>query len=287
MPGRGFRQPRMRLLKIDRTDSWIERAIDLSDAGILVGGRSVSLGIARRFIEAGKPVLPIPFTGGGSRHVFEEVLRTWSDAPVPGLSQGQFLRLAVPWINDSGPLANLLLGTLAETRDIFISYRRRDTALASGRLHADLVDHFGKQRVFFDIEGILPSAEWRGEIGRAIAACKVGIVVIGPEFLTRDPSGLRHLHDEDDVVRHELSLLLEARKRILPVLVEGAQLPAIDALPEELKRLVDHQAPSIDNANWKATLASMIEAIEDVLESKELGSSGGAAGPPPEELAGE
>lgn len=268
MPGRGFRAPRQCIRKLGGTGEWIERAIELAGAGIMVGGRAGSLGIARRFIDAGKPVLPIPFVGAGSRDVFEEILRTWGDAPVPGLSQAQFLRLAVPWINDTGPLANLLLGTLAETRDIFISYRRGDCATAAGRLHADLVDHFGDRRVFFDLHGILPSAQWKTTIEQAIADCRVGIVVIGPEFCARDARGRVRLQDCDDVVRHELSLLLAGEKTILPVLVGGAQLPALDDLPHELKALVNYQAPTLDNANWKTTIRAMIEAIEVALKPR-------------------
>lgn len=268
LPGRGFGAPPRCIRRLDRTDEWIEQAIALAGAGIMVGGRSGSLGIARRFIDAGKPVLPIPFVGGGSRDVFEEILRTWGDAPVPGLSQTQFLRLAVPWINDTGPLANLLLGTLAETQDIFISYRRSDSAMAAGRIHADLVEHFGDRRVFFDLHGILPSAQWKARIEQAIAACRVGIVVIGPEFSAREANGRVRLHDSDDVVRRELSLLLAGGKTILPVLVGGAQLPAMGDLPHELKPLVNYQAPSLDNANWGTTMQAMIGAIEAALRPR-------------------
>jgi hypothetical protein len=269
MPGRGFSAPRSCVCRLDRTDAWIERAMDIAGAAIMIGGRrSGSLTIARRFIDAGKPVLPIPFVGGESRNIFEEILRTWNDAPVPGLSQAQFLRLAVPWINDTGPLANLLLGTLAATQDIFISYRRSDTEMAAGRLHADLVDHFGDRRVFFDLHGILPSAQWKQTIKQAIDACKVGIVVIGPQFLAREEGGQIRLHDRDDVMRHELSLLMAGQKTILPVLVGGAQLPAVHDLPHELKPLVNYQAPSFDNANWTETVRTMIDAIEMALRPR-------------------
>lgn len=272
-PGRGFAAPQECCQRLDSREAWIERAIDLAGAAVMVGGRRTgSLGIARRFIDAGKPVLPIPFVSGRSRDVFEEILRTWAEAPVPGVTQAQFLRLAVPWINETGPLANLLLGTLAQTQDIFISYRRSDSALAAGRLHADLVDHFGAKRVFFDQHGIVPSAQWLPTIERAIAACKVGVIVIGPDFLAAANGGPRRLDASDDVLREELTQLLAGRKRtILPVLVGGARLPTEDELPLPLKRLVEYQAPSLDNGNWVMSLRTMIAAIEAAL------APGGAA----------
>jgi hypothetical protein len=263
MPGRGFDAPPRCVCKLDRTETWLERAMDLTGAVIMVGGRRRgSLRIAHRFIDAGKPVLPIPFVGGESRKVFEEILRTWVEAPVPGLSQAQFLRLAVPWISDTGPLVNLLLGTLAETKDIFISYRRDDSGMAAGRLNADLVDHFGDHRVFFDLHGIEPADRWMPTIEEAIDACKVGIVVIGPQFLAPAEDGQARLHDPHDVVRKELTQLIGGRKAILPVLIGGARLPTEDQLPEPLKPLLESQALSLDNRTWATTVRAILDAIE-------------------------
>jgi hypothetical protein len=265
LPGRGFDAPSECVERLNRTGEWIERAIAAAGAAVMIGGRAGALEIAQRFIDAGKPVFPIPFAGGESRHVFHTILQTWEEAPVPGLSQSQFLRLAVPWINDTGALTNLLLGTLADAPDIFISYRRTDTGMAAGRLYADLVEHFGRERVFLDLHGIVPSAEWRASIERAIARCKVGIVVIGPRWLAEEGSGRVRLLQQDDVVRHELAALLGGAKAILPVLVDGAQLPPADALPPELQPLLEFQAPALNNANWDAVVRQMIGAIEQAL----------------------
>jgi hypothetical protein len=268
MPGAGFRAPPACVLRLETKAAWIERAMDLAGAVVMVGGRRRgSLAIARRFIDAGKPVLPIPFVGGESRSTFEEILRTWRDAPVPGLSQGQFLRLAVPWISDTGTLANLLLGTLASRQDIFVSYRRSDGAWPAGRLHADLVEHFGPRRVFFDLHAIAPSAQWLQTIETAAAGCRVGIVVIGPDFLASRPDGTRRLDDPHDVMRLELTRLVDGGKTILPVLIGDTPLPTAEALPEALRPLLRHQARTLGNDGWGATVQLMIDAIEAVLKN--------------------
>lgn len=265
LPGEGFAAPAEGTVRLSDYDEWIEQAIGRAGAAVMIGGRSGSLAIARRFIDAGKPVLPIPFAGGESREVFHEILRTWGEAPVPGLSQTQFLSLAVPWINSTGPLARLLQGTLAAQADIFISYRRADTGMAAGRLRDDLIEHFGARRVFMDLHGIDPSADWRETIGAAIAACKVGVVLIGHGFMAGDAQGRPRLWDEGDVLRFELASLLAGQKRILPLLVDDAPLPAEDALPEALRPLLRYQTPRIDNANWQAVSAAVVRAIEAVL----------------------
>jgi len=162
-------------------------------------------------------------------------------------------------------LPGLLLGTLAERADIFISYRRADTGMAAGRLRDELIEHFGSRRVFMDLHGIDPSADWRETIGAAIAACKVGVVLIGQGFMAADAQGRPRLYDEGDVLRFELESLLASHKRILPVLVDDAQLPAEDALPEGLRPLLRYQAPRINNANWQAVSAAVVGACEAVL----------------------
>jgi hypothetical protein len=67
------------------------------------------------------------------------------------------------------------------------------------------------------------------------------------------------------VLRREVSLLCAGGKTILPVLVGGARVPASSDLPHDLRPLVDHQAPSLDNMNWRATVQAMIDAIEAAL----------------------
>ena len=252
LPGKGFPAPEASTERLASKRERIERAITLAGAGVMIGGRSGALGIAERFIDAGKPVLPIPFVGGESRNVFDAILRTWDAAPVPGLSQSQFLRLAIPWISDTGALATLLLGTLSETADVFVSYRRSDSGLAAGRLHGDLVDQFGKRRIFMDLHGIAPSADWLATIDAAVTASKIGIVIIGPNWLATDAGGHTRLSDSTDIVRRELRGLLDGRKRLLPVLMGGAQLPPSRghagraASPERASSDTDRQRQLVD-----------------------------------------
>lgn len=264
VPGWAYPAPRDSVIRLKNFDDWIEEAITRADAAVMIGGRRGALQIARRFIDAGKPVFPVPFARGQSTHVFQDILRTWCDAPVPGLTRNQFLQLALPWTSGTGALANLLLGTLADRPDVFISYRRTDTGMAAGRLHADLVEHFGDKRVFMDLENIEPSDTWQESIGRAIESCSVGIVLIGPRWL-EGPSGTSRLRDENDVLRKEISGLLARRKAVIPVLTEGASLPVPEALPEPLQGLLHVQATALDNGNWAMVVGDMVRKIEQVL----------------------
>ena len=50
---------------------------------------------------------------------------------------------------------------------IFVSYRRATTANAAGRLADRLMDHFGEEQVFVDVNAIEPGVDWVDIIGGA------------------------------------------------------------------------------------------------------------------------
>lgn len=283
LPWPGFRAPPECRIAVPNVEAWKREALARSHAAVMVAGRHGTLDIARRFIERGCPVFPLPFTGGNSDSVFQDILKTWQGYPVPGLSRTQFLRLAEPWVIGTGALANLLRGTLAETHDVFISYRRSDAPAAAGRIASDLAEHFGQRRVFLDIHGIAPSRAWDQSIEGALQRCKAGVVVIGRNWLAPGPDGrATRLNDEDDIVRKEIAELLRARKAVFPVLVEGAKLPEASELPESLQPLLHFQATTIDNGGWGVTMHLLISEIGAVIQSAEqrgldTASSPGAA----------
>ena len=272
LPFAGYAAPKACRVAVSDVESWKREAIARCDAAVMVGGGRGALDIAMRVIAQGRPIFPLPFLGGvtgNSDEVFRQILRTWDGYPVPGVSRAQFLRLAEPWVVGTGPLRNLLRGTLAETPDIFVSYRRNDAPAAAGRLASALGEHFGSRRVFLDIQGIAPSQAWDATIEGALAACKAGVVVIGRAWLQPRRDGtLPRLQDDGDIVRSEIAALLAKRKAIFPVLVESAPLPQAEQLPGELGALLRFQAISIGNGDWDTTVALLIREIESVIEHR-------------------
>jgi len=260
-------------IRVHTLEDWKRQALAHSHAAVLVGGGRGALDLARRFIERGRPVFPLPFMGGltgNSDFAFREILKTWDTHPVPGLSRSQFLQLAEPWVSGTGPLANLLRGTLAETPDVFISYRRSDAPAAAGRIAHDLEEHFGQRCVFLDIQDIAPSQAWDQSIDGAIASCKAGVIVIGRRWLAADPSDHKpRLFREDDVVRREIDRLIMEKKAVFPVLVEGATLPEASELPQDLRSLLRFQATAIDNAGWQVTMKRLVREVEQVIRNSE------------------
>ncbi len=254
---------------VTSVEAWKGEAVARCDAAVMVGGGRGALDIAQRCIAHGKPVFPLPFHGGltgNADSVFQAILRGWGDHPVPGLSRGQFLRLAEPWVLGTGPLGTLLRGTLADVPEVFVSYRRSDAPSAAGRLAAALQEQLGRRRVFLDLEGIRPAQAWADSIDAALQHCHVGVVVIGPHWLaSASDGGPARLHRSGDVVRHEVAQLLASGKPVLPVLVDGARLPEADALPADLALLPRLQALSIGHGDWDVMFGQLMRSIDAAL----------------------
>ncbi len=279
-PWPGYAAPAECRVPVSTVEAWKCEALARSHAAVMVGGGRGALEIARRFIERGRPVFPLPFMGGLTGNAdlaFREILKTWDSHPVPGLSLGQFLQLGLPWVSGAGPLSKLLRGTLADFPDVFISYRRSDAPAAAGRIAHDLEEHFGQRRVFLDVQDIAPSRAWEGAIAGALERARAGVVVIGRNWLAPAPGEDRpRLFDEHDVVRSEIMGLIDGGKAVFPVLVEGASLPDATALPEALRPLLRLQASTIDNPGWGATMTRLIRELERVIRDAEARERGQA-----------
>ena len=126
---------------------------------------------------------------------------------------------------------------------IFISYRREDSAGHTGRLFDRLSDHFGLDQVFMDVDTIAPGRNFVDAVRQAVGGCDGLVAIIGREWLAISAAtGGRRLDDEGDLVRLEVATALERGIRVIPVLVQGTQMPGADDLPEALKELASLNA---------------------------------------------
>ena len=149
---------------------------------------------------------------------------------------------------------------------IFISYRRDDAPGYAGRLYDRLTAHFGAERVFMDVQGIEPGVDFVDAIERALGSCKILIVLIGKDWLAIDSAGRRRLDDPADFVRLETATALARGIRVVPVLVEGAEMPRADQLPTDLLPLVRRQAVELSHKQWDATSTELIRTLEKILD---------------------
>ncbi len=152
--------------------------------------------------------------------------------------------------------------------NIFINYRREDTAGYAGRLFDRLSQHF-PGRLFMDIDTIEPGVDFAEVIDQAVSCCEVLIVMIGREWLNiTDAAGRRRLENPADFVRLEVAAALERDIRVIPVLVEGASMPQPEQLPPDLAKLARRNALELSDGRWAFDVDRLIQTIERVLREK-------------------
>jgi TIR domain len=144
---------------------------------------------------------------------------------------------------------------------------RQEGSHLAGRLSDRLADHFGEGQVFIDVDTIEPGVDFAEEIFRAVAACKVLLVVIGPAWLTAADVRGRRLDDPDDIVRLEIEAALDRGVRVIPILTEGAVMPTPHDLPESLAGLARRNALLIRHESFSSDAGRLITAIEPALSA--------------------
>ena len=146
--------------------------------------------------------------------------------------------------------------------NVFVSYRRQDTSHLAGRLYDRLADRFGPTHVFMDVDSIEPGSDFYEVIDRAVSSSDVVVALIGPGWSTAvDDRGRRRLDSPGDLVRSEIAAALRHRVRLIPVLVDGAQMPEDDELPAELHLLSRRHAVRLDHPTFRSDIETLINAI--------------------------
>ena len=151
---------------------------------------------------------------------------------------------------------------------IILSYRREDTAWIAGRVHDRLKGHFGEDNVFMDIDSIPFGLDFREHIQDSLDRCDILVAIVGPRWATPDESGRLRLTDETDWVRIEIEAALAKKIPVIPVLIDGAALPAPADLPEGLRNLAFRQAAPVDSArDFHPHMDRLIKAMDKLLET--------------------
>lgn len=159
---------------------------------------------------------------------------------------------------------------------IIISYRVADTKSIAGRLHDFLDDRYGSQNVSFGVDKLVrPGDDFQDAIEDGVRGADLLIVMIGSRWLEGD-----WLLQSNDYDRIALLAGINAKKRVLPVLVEGATLPSADALPPEMASVLRRSTLPLSDDNFRAEAAKIIELVP--LETPQQPKPAAQPVPPPQ-----
>lgn len=152
---------------------------------------------------------------------------------------------------------------------IVLSYRREDSRTMTSWLHEKLVERYGKDNVFRDIDSIQPTENFRKRIGRALKDCDFVVAVIGPGWCGPTADGQSRINNNNDWVRVEIETALQLDIPLLPVLVEDAEMPNPEELPPSLHEITEINALPIASggSRFYEDLDRLFTTIDRVLGS--------------------
>jgi hypothetical protein len=146
---------------------------------------------------------------------------------------------------------------------ILISYRRADTAAITGRIFDRLTSYYGEESVFMDIDNIPFGVDFRSKILDTLKRTDIVLAVIGSNWIGADATGSARINEPTDAVRLEIETALAQKTPIIPVLVDGAKMPAKDAVPDQFGDFVYLNAADVAiGRDFRTHVDRLIEAID-------------------------
>jgi hypothetical protein len=147
---------------------------------------------------------------------------------------------------------------------IFISYRRDDAGGWAGRLYDKLVQQFGEDHIFMDIDTISPGVDFVEAIQQAVTSCDVLLALIGQTWLTAtDASNSRRRIDiPTDYVRVEIAAALKRNILVIPVLLPKASMPRMKDLPQVLRSLSRRQAFDLSETRFHHDVYRLLSSLK-------------------------
>lgn len=158
-------------------------------------------------------------------------------------------------------------------KKIFISYRRADSAVFTGRLYDRLIEYYGSDSVFLDIDSIPSAAEFPKVLRESIDESGVVLAVIGRDWMgDGEAEGFeRRIDDPADFVRQEIEQALRKNRPIIPVYFGGRKPLVESELPESMRALANAHAHEVDiGKDFEHHIIRLRKAVNRILIASPL-----------------
>jgi hypothetical protein len=149
---------------------------------------------------------------------------------------------------------------------IAISYRRTDSD-ATGRIYDRLVQRYGTETVFRDIDTIPFGFDFRNAIHDALTDTDILLAIIGPNWRGVASDGSSRINEANDLVRIEIETALKRNIPVIPVLIGGSVMPKPTELPESLSEFSFRNAATIDSGrNFVHDIERLMRSMDETME---------------------
>lgn len=147
-------------------------------------------------------------------------------------------------------------------RTVFLSYRRGDSEGQARALSLELAKLIGQESVFMDVDSIALGQDFRHILQERLESCDLFLTLIGPGWLdARDSAGNRRLDSATDLVRQEIAAALKRNIPVTPVLLQGAEMPPPERLPEDIRELVYRNGFELGHNTWESDVREMARRL--------------------------
>ncbi|MEM0895723.1 MAG: TIR domain-containing protein, partial [Verrucomicrobiota bacterium] len=147
---------------------------------------------------------------------------------------------------------------------LFICYRREDIAAqaTAPRVYEKLIARFGEERVFWDIDRMKIGCDYRVQIDEQVGKCHVMLALIAGDWLKI----MRERIDrERDDVRLEIEIALKRNIPIVPLMLNGAEMPSSHELPSPMEDFAFRHGFEVDYVKrFHQDMDELIELIENL-----------------------
>ncbi len=132
-------------------------------------------------------------------------------------------------------------------------------------MHDRLVQELGDV-IFMDVDGIPLGVDFVERLTEEVASCDVLLAMIGPRWINiRDKKKKRRLDNPHDFVRVEIGAALQRNIPVIPILVEGTEMPDGHLLPDDMKPLAVRNGLKVDHASFHTDLARLVRELKHLV----------------------
>lgn len=137
---------------------------------------------------------------------------------------------------------------------VFVNYRVREEPGYATLIHRELERHFGAGSVFLAAQSIRAGDDYVREVFQRLRECSVLLAVIGPRWAVAGTGAV-------DWVRQEIFEALASGVRVVPVLIENAELPATSDLPFDIAGLTRCQALRLRHYSFENDISALVKEL--------------------------
>ena len=122
--------------------------------------------------------------------------------------------------------------------------------------------------MFIDIDSVPLGVDFVDHVSQQIAGCSAVLVMIGKQWLTiKDRKRRRRLDDADDLVRAEIRAALQQNVPVIPVVVQNADMPRGDDLPDDIRALARRNGIQLRPEQWKEGVDRLLKELDKVMKA--------------------